>query len=178
MLDIFTIMLAIQLSAPAMNNNTNAYYAKTIFKQQIKLGVDPLDVVAIAAHESHWNAKLISPDYEDYGLLQVRSRFVSMPAAYLLDGATNIRVGTAFILSAKNFCGKELKREATKQEWLSTYQGSKRRCKPSNLAFKVESYAKCIYDSLLDQTSYNCWQIYKSYKYDGNYPVTSITIPS
>lgn len=178
MLDITAIILALQLSAPGLNVKTNYYYAKTIYRQQVKLGVDPLDTIAIAAHESHWNQTLVSPDYEDWGLMQVRSRFVGMPAAYLLDGATNIRVGTSFIVSAQNFCEKELKREPTKQEWLSTYQGSKRRCKSTNLAFKVESYAKCIYDSLLDQTSYNCWKIYKSYKYDGNYPVTSITIRS
>ena len=178
MLDITAIILALQLSAPGLNVKTNHYYAKTIYRQQVKLGVDPLDTIAIAAHESHWNQSLVSKDGLDWGLMQIRSKYVKIPSQYLLEGSVNIKVGTNFMVSAQNFCGKWLKREPSKQEWLSTYQGSKRRCKSTNMAFKVESYSKCIYDSLLDQTSYNCWEIYKSHKYDGNYPVKSITIPS
>jgi hypothetical protein len=171
MLDIATIVLALQLSAPNLNAKVNHHYAKTIYHQQIKYGIDPLDIIAIAAHESHWNQSLISPDNEDWGLMQIRARYVKMPAHYLLDGNTNIKVGSAFMASAKNFCQKWLKREPRKTEWISTYQGSRRFCKETNLAYKVESYSRCLYDSLRNQTSYPCWEIYKNYTYDGIYPV-------
>lgn len=171
MLDIATIILALQLSAPGLNVKTTEYYAKTIYKQQVKLGVDPIETIAIAKHESHWNHTLVSPDLEDWGLMQVRSRYIKFPSSWLLEPGVNIRVGTSLMLSSQKFCTKWLGRKPTTQEWLSTYQGSKSICKSTNLSFKVESYSKCIYDSLRNQTSYNCDAIYKRYRYNGVYPV-------
>lgn len=175
MLDIATIYLALQLSAPSLNARTSYYYSKVIFQQSIKRDIDPLLIISIAKHESHWNARLISEDLEDYGLLQVRARFVGMPSSSLLEGGTNIRVGSAFITSSQDFCRKILKREPETQEYLACYQGSCKSyrtfCKPTNLSFKVDSYKQCLYDSLLDQTDYNCDSIYRNYKYDGHYPI-------
>jgi len=171
MLDIATIVLIIQLSDPTINTKTANYYAKAIYGRQVALGVDPFDVVAIIKHESHWNSRLISEDLKDFGLMQVRSQHVNVPPSLLLDGYTNIRVGCYLISISKKFCKEYLHRESNKQEWLSTYQGSRHFCKKTNLAYKVEDYSRCLYDSMLDQTDYNCNSIYKSYKYDGNYPI-------
>lgn len=175
MIDITSIALAIKLSAPHVNDRISQQYAKVIYQQAIKKNISPLLVVAIARHESHWNSTLVSNDLEDYGLMQVRAKFISMPSARLLDGSTNIMVGVSLIDSSREFCRNHLDREPEIAEFVSCYQGScgskKKYCKPTNLSIKVVSYAQCLYDSLMDQTSYPCNAIYQSYKYNEVYPV-------
>lgn len=164
MLDLTTILLALQLSAPGLNDKITMNYAKVIQKQSIKKNIDPLIIISIIAHESHWNSRAISNDKNDYGLMQVRARFVTISPERLLDGSTNIMVGSAFLDSSVKFCTKFLNREPLIEESLSCYQGScsskRKMCKPTKKTKDVVDYATCIYNSIKDKICYNCQPIY------------------
>lgn len=161
-MDLPSILLAINLSAPGLSAHTANYYGKILLKESIRTEVSPLIGIAIIEHESRWNPSKISKDGFDYGLMQIRARFSKHPQ-YLLEGGSNIRTGFGWIDSSKDFCEKELGREPETQEWLSCFQGSCRlnhRCKPTKLTRRVEMYAECLESCLMDNVSRDCEQIY------------------
>jgi len=145
--EIVQIMLAIQLSAgphyPAVRAE---HLAKVIQSQSEAVDVDPLMIVAIAEHESHFNARAVSPDGLDYGLLQIRAKYYGGKPEWLFDETNNIKAGVYIIRKSMEVCRRILKREPTTQEWLSVYQGSLPSCKPTKLTKIVYDYAQCLID--------------------------------
>lgn len=164
LLDLAHIVIAIQLSAPGLNYRTTEYYAKTIYRETTKKNIDPLLVIAIAEHESRWDASKISADKEDRGLLQIRARYVHQSRPYLLEGGTNLRVGISLLDSDREFCEKQLGREVKTEEYLSCFQGScgrpKHRCQPTKMTARVEAYTECLRSALIDNVSRDCEILY------------------
>lgn len=160
------LLLAIHLSAPNLSARSAEYYGVTLQKEAIRTETSPAIGIAIIDHESRWNPLQISRDGEDRGLMQVRARFSRHPE-WLLDGQANIKAGFGWINSSKEFCEKALGREPEDQEWLSCYQGSckpNRHCKPTWMTNRVEKYAQCITDAVMDGVCKSC-----EYIYIGNY---------
>jgi hypothetical protein len=143
--ELAQIVLAIQLSAtgPLSASRVNSW-AHVIQQQAVKVDVDPVEIVAIIAHESQFHERAISYDHEDYGLMQVRARYYGPNHNALLYGEHNIRVGSYIIGLSKDICRKRLGREPTTQEWLSPYQGSIPSCKPTKLTKLVNDFAQCL----------------------------------
>lgn len=165
-MDLATIALAINLSSPKLLPSRVQVYSKTIAAQSAKLEIDPLIIIAIIKHESHWVQGLISRDGEDYGLMQVRSRYSTTPPERLLLGENNIIVGTYMIKSSQHFCEKRKGQKPSTQEWLACYQGSctgpGHMCKPTRMTSVVEQYAQCLRDAINERMSnFDCDLIYK-----------------
>lgn len=162
--DLASIVLAINLSAPGMNASSTNYYARTIMRETTKKNIDPLLVIAIIDHESRWDAKKISRDKEDYGLMQVRAKYTKASRPYLLEGSVNISTGIAFLDSSREFCQNAVNKNVTTEQYLSCYQGScgrpKHRCQPTKLTARVMAYKQCLEDCLLDKVSRDCERLY------------------
>lgn len=54
--------------------------------------------------ESNYKVDAVSPDKKDYGLMQIRSKYVKETPAQLFDTCTNIRVGTEKLAEARKMC--------------------------------------------------------------------------
>lgn len=66
-------------------------------------GIDPQLTKAIISVESNWKIEAVNQN-EDFGLMQVRKRYVKETKKQLLDPCTNIRVGTEILKQAKERC--------------------------------------------------------------------------
>jgi hypothetical protein len=114
-------------------------YARTLNEVALQHDFDPLTAVAIVHFETHWLPGLVSADGEDYGLGQVRARFigacrsdedpVNAPSraclavkASLRDGVTNLRRMGSIIGANKDLC-KDKTGTAKVHQWLAGYQG-------------------------------------------------------
>ena len=159
-MDLSSIMLAINLAAPHISNPSVKWYGKIIDRAALKGQMDPLIIISVITHESHWNPNLISSDEKDLGLMQIRAKYSSIPEDHLLNPATNIQIGTALLKSNYNYCEKFLDREPSYQEYGSCYAGlcksKKRTCKPSKISNTIVKYAQCLEDSLVEQVSKDC----------------------
>jgi hypothetical protein len=144
-----------------------AMYATALNEVSKIHALDPLLLVAIVDHESHWRPSEISPDGEDYGLGQVRARFLSgcrddedpvgapseacmASKARLLDGAYNIR-HIAAILSANRALCVEKTGSAAPDRYLAGYQGLNRveqgrYCEPGAVTAEVLGYQRKLLD--------------------------------
>lgn len=67
-------------------------------------GIDPQITKAIIKVESEGKAFAVSKDRHDYGLMQIRKKFVPQTKLQLLNSCTNIMVGTKLLAQAKNKC--------------------------------------------------------------------------
>lgn len=100
---------------------------------------DPLLAVAMIHYETHWLPQLVSDDGEDYGLGQIRARFIGacrndedplhapseacqQAKRSLLDGVENIRRMGSVIRANMEFCRDRLGKTKT-EHWLAGYQG-------------------------------------------------------
>jgi hypothetical protein len=136
---ISLLVTAILLSRPGMPRGEAAHYAQVLNEVAAAQSFDPLTAVAMIHFETHWYPGLVSADGEDYGLGQVRARFVgacrldedpvNAPSeaclavkAALRDGATNIRRMGVIIGANQAFC-KEKTGTAKVHQWLAGYQG-------------------------------------------------------
>ncbi len=164
------IVSAILLSRPTMPRAEAERYAKVLQDEAKKRDFDPLTVVAIVHFESRWQPGAVSPDGEDYGLGQVRARWmrgcrddadpVRAPSeacqaakAALLDGAQNLRRVAAIITANRELC-REKTGAATLPRWLAGYEGLNfpgrdRWCAPSEKTFQVVAYRKKLIEMLL-----------------------------
>jgi len=137
------IAVAILLCQPGLGNRVASRYAGVLADEARQHRFDPMTAAALICHESHWLAGAVSRDGEDYGLGQVRARFigacradldpVSSPSpsclatkASLLDPVYNIRVVAEQIERWKRLCRSKTGRRATDQQWLSGYGGLSR----------------------------------------------------
>jgi hypothetical protein len=164
------IVSAILLSRPGMPAAEATRYAHVLQEEGIKRGFDPLSAVAIVHFETHWQPGLVSPDGEDYGLGQVRARYVGAcrddadplndPSeacravkASLLDGETNLRRMGVIITANRELC-KEKTGTADFPQWLAGYEGLNfpgrdKWCAPIAKTFQVIAYRKQLVDTLV-----------------------------
>ena len=114
-------------------------YAHVLQEEAAKHAFDPLTAVAIVHFETHWQPGLVSPDGEDYGLGQIRARFVGAcrgdedPVGHpsdacraakgsLLVGENNLRRMSVIISANRELC-KEKTGSADLPQWLAGYEG-------------------------------------------------------
>ena len=152
------ILAAIGLSEPDLPND-QAHAIATALQEEAKAhDFDPLTGVAIITHESGFRADAISRSGEDFGLAQIRARYigackkdpnpVKAPGkeckkvhAMLLDPVGNIRVMADLITQNRKFCKKKVG-SARFERWLASYQGrnnarKKRWCHPGKGTWQV-----------------------------------------
>ncbi len=164
------IIAAIQLSRPQIPEAEAKRYAEALQAEAKARDFDPLTGVAIIHFESYWLPRVISKDGEDYGLGQIRARFmagcrddvdpVSAPSPAcqaakerLLDGVTNIRRMGALITANRELCQQKLGR-VWFHEWLASYQGRNspklgRWCVPGEGTWRVVNYRKQLIAKLV-----------------------------
>jgi hypothetical protein len=164
------LVSAILMSRPAMPKAEAARYATVLNEVALEHDFDPLTAVAIIHFETHWYPALISADGEDYGLGQVRARYLSAcrddadpvgaPSAAcqaakvnLLDGAFNIRRMATIITANREMC-RERTGTALAPQWLAGYQGysspgNDRWCSPGEKTWRVLEYRKELIATLL-----------------------------
>ncbi|MFO0761169.1 MAG: hypothetical protein U0359_32120 [Byssovorax sp.] len=158
---IAMLVSAILLSRPGMPKDQATRYAVTLNEVGKSHDFDPLLAVAIIHFESHFYPASVSADGEDYGLGQVRARFIGAcrddvdpvhdpseeckaAQASLLDGQVNIRHMASIIAANRTFC-KEKTGKGQAPQWLAGYQGyndpdHERWCKPGEKTTRVLAY--------------------------------------
>ena len=137
---IAVIAWAILLSNPGMPDAQARAYAKTLQKAAKDHNFDPFSGVAIIHNESRWRQSVISPDGEDYGLGQIRARYVKgcrgdedplkrpsasckAAKARLLNGHYTLRRMGRHITDWRKTCRRITKRPALFHRWLAGYGG-------------------------------------------------------
>lgn len=152
------IVAAIQLRHPEVTNDDAERYAKALREQAEVHDFDPLTGVAIISHESRFNPKARSSNGEDYGLAQIRARYIDeckgtndplhnpTPACQavqrkLLVPEENIKQMALLITRNRKFCKAKVGSELLPR-WLASYQGRnnpKKRvwCKPGQGTYRV-----------------------------------------
>jgi hypothetical protein len=155
------IVSAILMSRPTMPVTEATRYARVLDEEARKHAFDPLTAVAIIHFESRWQPWQISPDGEDYGLGQVRARYLGAcrgdddpvghpsPAcraakATLLAGETNIRRMASIITANRDLCRTKTG-NANLAHWLAGYEGLNRPaldrwCAPGPRTWQVVAY--------------------------------------
>jgi len=133
------LSIAILLCNPALGHGTADSYGRLLDAESVRHGFDALTAVSLICHESGWRAGAVSPDGEDYGLGQIRARYIAFcrndsdpvrdpspgcraTKAMLLDGATNIRLMADHIMRWKRLCRTEVGSES-ERHWVAGYGG-------------------------------------------------------
>ncbi len=167
---VHTLVAAILLSRPGMPKEEARRYAAVLNEVAKEHDFDPLLAVAIIHFESRWYPSVVSDDGEDYGLGQVRARFIGAcrddedplhsPSeacqarkAGLLDGEHNLRVMGGIIAANRDLC-KEKTGTAKAQQWLAGYEGynapeRNKWCQPGEKTWRVISYHQELVARLL-----------------------------
>ncbi|MBI3200430.1 MAG: transglycosylase SLT domain-containing protein [Myxococcales bacterium] len=162
---IATIVAAVLLSRPELAPDEAARWAAIVQAEAKARGFDPLSMVALVHSESGWHPGVVSPSAEDYGLGQVRARFVGAckkdadpvhsPSPEcravkesLLDPEQNLRVVAQLITDNRKLCLEKAKSSALPR-WLASYQGlnfpkQKRWCVPAEKTWKVVKYRELL----------------------------------
>lgn len=152
------IVAAIQISSPGVQTPDALRIAKALREQAQVHDFDPFTGVVMIHHESRFNSLAISPDGEDYGLGQIRARFIGAcksspePVANptddclrqkerLLIPEENIRIMAEMITRHRALCQRKV-RSTKFARWLASYQGRndarrKRWCKPAPATLKL-----------------------------------------
>lgn len=155
---IATIAFAIRLGHPDVSEEDAQRYAAALQVEAQRNDFDPLLGVAIIHRESRFTPRVISRDGEDFGLAQVRARYVGAcrqdknprwrPSAAcqavkerLLEPEENIAAMSQIIAGHRRLC-KQKVGKASLLGWLASYQGSNskkedRWCAPSAGARRV-----------------------------------------
>ena len=152
------IVAAILLTRPEMRQEHAERFASVLRDEAKARNFDPLTAVAIVHFESGWNPGVVSENGEDYGLGQVRARFIgaceddadplNSPSPEckavkqsLLDAETNLHTMSMLISENKKLCLARVK-SAALPRWLASYQGlnfpkQKKWCAPGEKTWKV-----------------------------------------
>jgi hypothetical protein len=158
---IAAIALAIRFGHPEVTEADATRYAAALQIEAQREDYDPLTGVAIIHHESRFHARAISHDTEDYGLAQVRARYVGAcqkdkdplrhPSAacravkqQLLEPEENIRAMSELITKHRKLC-KQKAGSSEVHRWLASYQGrnsikENRWCDPGEGTWSVIEY--------------------------------------
>lgn len=167
---IAMLIAAITMSRPSIPKEEATRYAKVLNEIGSKHHFDPLIAVAMVHHESHWHPGVSSDDGEDYGLGQVRARYVgacrddedpvNAPSeackavkAQLLAGETNLRHVGTIIGANKKMCS-EKRRKDKPEYWIAGYQGlsqpeRNKYCIPGPTTTRVIDYHKELLAALI-----------------------------
>jgi hypothetical protein len=159
------IAFAIRLGQPEISDADAQRFAMALQQSAQSHDFDPLTGVAIIHHESRFRPRAISPNAEDYGLAQIRARFIGAcrddadplrrPSAAclaekqrLLDPDANIRRMAELIAYNRSFCKRKLGSTDTSR-WLASYQGrndarNKRWCTPGKGTWSVLDYRRYL----------------------------------
>lgn len=158
------IVLAINLTAPQMINQTAEWYGHIIEKQANRFEINPLLIVSVITHESQWSANKISSDQEDFGLMQVRAKYCHTPPDHLLNPIVNIQIGAALLKSNYNFCKKVLDMEPETNQFMTCYAGScwpiSKACRPTKISKDFQNHVECLEQALTERVSLNCNKIF------------------
>jgi hypothetical protein len=163
------IAAAILLSRPNLPEQDATRYAKLLQSVANEHGFDPLTGVSIVHHESGWDPTRVAPNGEDYGLGQIRARYIGVckddadplnhPSeackavkASLLDPETNLRTMGRLISENRQLCQRKTG-SMTLHRWLASYQGRnypklKRWCQPGKKTWEVVRYRTFLIDQL------------------------------
>lgn len=158
---IATIAFAIRFGHPDVSEADAQRYAVALQAEAERNDFDPLMGVAIIHRESRFTPRVVSPDGEDFGLAQVRARYVGAcrqdknprwrPSAAcqavkdrLLEPEENIAAMGQIIAGHRRLCKQKVGNAST-LGWLASYQGSNskkedRWCEPSAGARRVVRY--------------------------------------
>ena len=158
---IAAIAVAIRFGHPNVSEEDAVRYAVALQAAAVENEFDPLTGIAIIHRESQFHPRAMSRDGEDYGLAQVRARYIGAckqdrdpkrrPSAAcqavkesLLDPEENIRVMGQLITGHRKLC-RQKAGHARQLGWLASYQGSNSRkenrwCAPSDGARTVVKY--------------------------------------
>lgn len=166
------IVAAIQLSAPGVSDPDALRFATALRDQAKQHDFDPFTAVAMIHSESRFNHLAISPDNEDYGLGQIRARFIGAcksadsPVDHpsdecltqkerLLVPEENIRILAELISRHRLLCQRKV-RSTKFAHWLASYQGRndvrlQRFCKPAPETWKVVKYRDWLIQTLYER---------------------------
>jgi hypothetical protein len=155
------IVAAILLASPDMADDEAQRHARVLRQVAREHEFDPLTGVAIIRKESGWHSGAVSNNGEDYGLAQIRARYIGAckndadpklnPSKEcqavkrsLLDPETNIRTMGKLITEHRSLCFRKTGSIAL-HRWLASYQGRnypsrKRWCQPGADTWKVVRY--------------------------------------
>jgi hypothetical protein len=158
---IATIAFAIRFGHPEVSEADANRYAAALQAEAERNDFDPLTGVAIIHRESRFTPQAVSKDGEDFGLAQVRARYVGAcrqdksprwkPSEacravkqQLLEPEENIAVMGQIIAGHRKLC-RQKAGHASLLGWLASYQGSNskkenRWCVPSDGARNVVRY--------------------------------------
>ncbi|MCA9645483.1 MAG: hypothetical protein H6718_24375 [Polyangiaceae bacterium] len=164
------IIAAMYLTRPGIPYPEAERYAKVIQAEAKSRDFDPLSAVAIVHFETGFFPELVSENGEDYGLGQIRARYigackldddpVNHPSdeckavkSQLLEGEENLRWVAKLITRNRKFC-KEKTGSALFQQWLASYQGlnfpkQNRWCQPKKKTWRVVKYHASLKQELL-----------------------------
>ena len=165
-------MAAIQIAQPNIETDRATVIARTLQTEAQQHDFDPLTGVSIIFHESGFQPRVISRSGEDYGLAQIRARYIGAckkdkdpvrrPSAAcrleqqrLLEPEYNIQVMADLITQNRAFCKAKVG-SALFARWLASYQGrnypkQKRWCQPGKGTWKVINYRKHLLQKLARQ---------------------------
>ncbi len=166
---IAVIVAGILLARPDMPREDATRYAKVLQQEAKARDFDPLTGVAIIQHESAWTVDIVSDNREDYGLAQIRARYVGAckhdddpldsPSdecravkQSLLQAETNIRQMARLITDNRKLC-KAKTGSASFARWLASYQGLNdpkhdQWCRPGKKTWEVINYRQHLLDQL------------------------------
>ena len=164
------IVSAIMLSRPGMPQDDAKHFATVLQQEAKEHGFDPFTGVAIVHFESGWYPEMVSENGEDYGLGQIRARYIGAcrkdedplndPSpeckavkASLLTAETNIRTMAQLITNNRKLC-TEKTGSALFHQWLASYQGrnfpkQNRWCQPGDKTWQVIKYRRHLIDELV-----------------------------
>lgn len=131
---------AIGKSRPKLPLEIRKQWARWVLQTAKEVDCDPYTLVAIGWSESKWHPGAVSPDGEDFGLGQVRAKYLpgcrtDRPAlrdnssscqrtkASLLNPHYAIRIMGRLVLQNQKFCRKKTGRKPLMRRWLSSYGG-------------------------------------------------------
>ena len=154
-----------RLSRPDMPTEDATRQAKVLQTVAREHGFDPLTGVAIIHLESGWDPARVSENGEDYGLAQIRARYIGAcrgdadpvrsPSKEcravkeeLLNGEANIRKMGELITLNRELCRRKVGSVAL-ERWLASYQGRnyperRRWCQPGEQTRAVIRYRQWL----------------------------------
>ncbi len=163
------IVAAIRLTRPQMPEEDAAVLGRVLQAEAKQRDFDPFTVVAMVHFESAWRPEVVSENGEDYGLGQIRARYVgacrkdedplNAPSdacraekQRLLDGVENIHAVAVLISESRKLCLQKTG-NFTLPRWLASYQGynfpeKKRWCQPGEKTWRVVKYRQQLVDTL------------------------------
>lgn len=155
------VVAGILLSRPDLPPEQAERLGRVLQREAQEHDFDPLTGIAMIHFESGWRADAISPNGEDYGLGQIRARFIGAcrqdrdplhgPSAEcqavkssLLDPEKNLEVMAELISNSRALCRKKAGSVALSR-WLAAYQGlnfpkQRRWCQPGPKTWRVIQY--------------------------------------